>query len=266
MPGDRPSYWGILPASVRYDDRLTPAAKVLYTELTALTNASGECWASNRYFAALYGVNQTTVSEWVRALVVSGHVTPEYRRNGTRYLRLATDPLRKKPKGSSEKAEAPPSEKAEQNNPRRNKKREYPPSPATPKTEDQEPAASDDYRETTEQIGYEHLQARGRPPGFTQSDESALLAIIRQHGGRAVLDAFRRFLARTPQEKAAHWFVMDWESIWQPPRRPKRQQRRCQGCGAVLVSGSCLACGMAPGEPPEPRATAEDAKRLEVKR
>lgn len=145
----------------------------------------------------------------------------------------------------------------------------FPPSPpfhVGNQDEAQEPADDADIREATETIGYDHLRARGRPPGWDAKDEGRLVEIIRRHGAKPVVAAFRRFLARSPPDKPAHWFVQDWESIWQPARRPSPKQRRCTGCGAVLVSGSCLACGMAPGEPPEPRATAEDAKGLVVQR
>ena len=50
-----PNYFGILPANVRYDKRLKPMEKILYTEITALSNAKGYCYATNSYFAKLYG-------------------------------------------------------------------------------------------------------------------------------------------------------------------------------------------------------------------
>ena len=68
------SYFAIIPASVRYDDRLIPSAKLLYGEITALSNEKGYCWASNDYFAGLYGVSKTTVKNWLKSLEDNGHI------------------------------------------------------------------------------------------------------------------------------------------------------------------------------------------------
>ena len=51
---DNPSYYAILPANVRYDKNLKPMEKILYAEITALSNKNGYCSASNSYFAKLY--------------------------------------------------------------------------------------------------------------------------------------------------------------------------------------------------------------------
>lgn len=68
------SYFAIIPASVRYDDRLIPSAKLLYGEITALSNEKGYCWASNDYFAGLYGVSKTTVKNWLKSLEDNDHI------------------------------------------------------------------------------------------------------------------------------------------------------------------------------------------------
>lgn len=65
---DKPTYYGILPAEVRYCKGLTPNAKILYTELTALTNKNGYCHANNSYFAELYNVSDRTISQWFAEL------------------------------------------------------------------------------------------------------------------------------------------------------------------------------------------------------
>lgn len=68
------SYYAIIPANVRYDKDLAPNAKLLYGEITALCNEKGYCWASNQYFAELYGVSILSIKRWVNSLVTKGYV------------------------------------------------------------------------------------------------------------------------------------------------------------------------------------------------
>ena len=70
----KPNYYAILTSEVRYNENLTPNAKLLYAEITALINMNGECFASNKYFADLYGKSKTTISKWVSELVKEGYV------------------------------------------------------------------------------------------------------------------------------------------------------------------------------------------------
>lgn len=78
MEQSKPSYYGILPASVRYDKTIPAGAKVLYSELTALCSKEGFCWASNGYFAELYDVAKMTISTWIKSLSDSGHIKVDY--------------------------------------------------------------------------------------------------------------------------------------------------------------------------------------------
>jgi len=66
---EKPSYYAIIPAQVRYAKELTPNAKLLYAEITALAQKDGSCWASNKYFAELYSVSTVTISRWISSLV-----------------------------------------------------------------------------------------------------------------------------------------------------------------------------------------------------
>jgi hypothetical protein len=68
------NYYAIIPASVRYDSSLTPNAKLLYGELTALSNSKGYAFASNSYFAELYETSTRSVSKWISQLNKQGYI------------------------------------------------------------------------------------------------------------------------------------------------------------------------------------------------
>ena len=72
---ETPNYYSILPANVRYDSRLKANEKLLYSEITALSNKSGSCYASNRYFAELYNVSNKTISLWIKNLKECKYIT-----------------------------------------------------------------------------------------------------------------------------------------------------------------------------------------------
>ncbi len=72
------SYYAIIPASVRYDEKLCPNAKLLYGEITALCNEKGYCWASNLYFANLYKVSGRSIINWINELEQNGHIIVKY--------------------------------------------------------------------------------------------------------------------------------------------------------------------------------------------
>lgn len=74
---DKPNYYSVIPAIVRYDNELKPNEKLLYGEISALTNRNGECWASNDYFAKLYDKSKDTVSDWISMLNKKGYISVE---------------------------------------------------------------------------------------------------------------------------------------------------------------------------------------------
>ena len=74
---ESPSYYAIIPATVRYDKEITPNAKLLYGEITALCNKEGKCWASNNYFSELYGVSKVSISKWINQLIKNGYLNSE---------------------------------------------------------------------------------------------------------------------------------------------------------------------------------------------
>lgn len=79
---ENPSYYAIIPAEVRYDKRLRANEKLMYGEITCLTQKEGYCYASNNYFASLYDVTPQAVSQWVSNLEKAGYIKLEYVYNG----------------------------------------------------------------------------------------------------------------------------------------------------------------------------------------
>lgn len=94
------SYYAIIPANIRYDSNIPANAKLLYGEITALCNERGYCWASNAYFAELYKVSKTSVSNWISGLQKQGYLSVEliYKEGSkeieSRYIRIVNDTIK----------------------------------------------------------------------------------------------------------------------------------------------------------------------------
>jgi len=69
-----PNYYSILPASVRYSEVLSDFEKILYSEIVALSNAFGFCFASNSYFAKIYKKSDKTISRAINNLSAHDYV------------------------------------------------------------------------------------------------------------------------------------------------------------------------------------------------
>ena len=64
---ESPNYYAIIPAFVRYSD-IIASAKLLYGEITALSNKKGYCYSTNGYFASLYHVDNSQIKRWIKSL------------------------------------------------------------------------------------------------------------------------------------------------------------------------------------------------------
>jgi len=119
---DKKGYYAIIPANVRYDESLTPNAKLLYGEITALCNEKGYCWATNGYFAELYNVSKVSISKWIGSLKDAGYVSIEMEQDrGTkqilnRYIRLLNGGIKEKLNTPQRKVKDPIKEKFKDNN------------------------------------------------------------------------------------------------------------------------------------------------------
>ena len=105
---NKPNYYAVIPATVRYDTRLKDKAKLLYGEIAALTNKHGECSASNKYFAELYDVDISTISRLIKNLCDYGYIktTIVYKENTKeiekRYMQICIEGICKKVKDNKE--------------------------------------------------------------------------------------------------------------------------------------------------------------------
>lgn len=74
---NKPSYYTVMPAVVRYDGRLKANEKILYSEIVTLASKNGYCYASNKYLSEIYGVSIVSISNWINRLIDLGYVKNE---------------------------------------------------------------------------------------------------------------------------------------------------------------------------------------------
>ena len=83
----KPNYYAVIPAEVRYSKNLTPNAKLLYAEITALCNMNGKCTASTQYFCRLYEVSRASIQNWLKLLEKNGYITRDVKyRQGSKEI------------------------------------------------------------------------------------------------------------------------------------------------------------------------------------
>ena len=91
---EKPGYYAVIPASVRYDKNVSQGAKLLYGEISALCNQKGYCWSRNKYFANLFETSERTIINWINSLKKNGHIgvsfsyVPGKKEVQTRYIKL----------------------------------------------------------------------------------------------------------------------------------------------------------------------------------
>lgn len=206
MAENKKSYYAIIPANVRYDKKIRPNAKLLYGEITALTNEKGYCWANNQYFSDLYEVSKETISRWVSELSDRGYITVEliYKEGSNqiinRYIRISHDPI-------DEKVNTPIDEKVKDNTTSFN---------TTKNTKYIEQSSVDDLSisKRFEEIWKDYPNKQGKKPAFS-SYKTALKNGTTDKDITEGLDRYKRHLQQNTWKQAAQgstWFKQNrWE-------------------------------------------------------
>tara|TARA_R100000655_G_scaffold708_2_gene2957 strand:+ start:3255 stop:4256 length:1002 start_codon:yes stop_codon:yes gene_type:complete len=72
-----PNYYTVLTPAVRYSDKISDFQKILFSEIVALCNTSGVCFASNKYFCNCFKKSKVTISQSISNLQKNGFITLE---------------------------------------------------------------------------------------------------------------------------------------------------------------------------------------------
>jgi hypothetical protein len=73
-PTNKPNYYAIITANVRYSTKISDSAKLLFGEITALSNKHGYAFPSNQYLAELYDTSERTIQRRLKELKDNGFI------------------------------------------------------------------------------------------------------------------------------------------------------------------------------------------------
>lgn len=90
---EKPGYWAVIPAGVRYNEQIPPNAKLLYAEISSLTQEDGYCWATNEYFQKVFGFSERSVQRLIRVLEETGFIRIENGDSKKRKIYAGINPL-----------------------------------------------------------------------------------------------------------------------------------------------------------------------------
>ena len=85
------AFYATIPAPVRYCKELEPNAKLLYGEITALSEQEGYCWAENTHFAELYDVDIRTIQRWLQSLKKLKFISIDADEKGSRRIWISPE-------------------------------------------------------------------------------------------------------------------------------------------------------------------------------
>ena len=80
---ERPGFYAVIPADIRYDDSIPANAKLLYGEISALIGGEGFCYATNQYFAKVFRMNEDSITRLITKLEKAGYIHRILERDST---------------------------------------------------------------------------------------------------------------------------------------------------------------------------------------
>lgn len=83
------NYYSVVPAEVKYNNELTQRAKLIYGEISSLSNKTGYCFATNNYFAKLYRCTNRTIQNAISKLQEKGFIKVVIENRNQRKIYLA---------------------------------------------------------------------------------------------------------------------------------------------------------------------------------
>ena len=102
------NYFRVLTAKIMYDKTLSPIEILLYAEITGLLDASGACFASNKYFADRFNRNESTISTILHKLEKKRYIIINFdKKDNNKRVIFLSEPLLKNQKTSFEKSKDP---------------------------------------------------------------------------------------------------------------------------------------------------------------
>lgn len=75
---NKPTYYTVLPAQVRYHKKLSASQKILYSEISTLSKKDGYCFASNAHLARLMDTSPRTIRRWLDSLKANNLIKMSY--------------------------------------------------------------------------------------------------------------------------------------------------------------------------------------------
>ena len=121
---ENPNYYAVITAEVRYNKNLKGNEKLMFGEITALSNKNGYCTARNKYFADLFGCHKNTISDYISNLKKEGLIEVEVIYKDKAVLERRIYPSVKRLIPINQTIDTPINQMAEENNININNKKE----------------------------------------------------------------------------------------------------------------------------------------------